>query len=632
MPTSQPEQTFRFGDFQLDVHGYELRSGGRAIRMERQPMDLLIMLVERRGQLVSREDIIERLWGKDVFVDVDTGVHTAIRKIRRALHDSPDAPAFIETVSGKGYRFIAPVETGAPSQPGSPSDTPPPEAAAPAQPARVASRRWRAGGLLAAAVAVGAIAWILLERAAPAGPVTIAVLPFEDLGVDPARAYLADGLTEEIITWLGQVDPARLSVVSRTSATLARRQATSLGEVGRALGADYLVETSIRAEGGRARITAKLTRARDQVQVWSQTYNRELTGMLGLQQELGAGIAEQIRFRLTPERSAALSRREPRVAEAYDEYLQGLTFANQRTLPTTRQAIQHYERATTLDPEYALAWSALAVTLGAGAINSDVPPLDVIPRVRDAAQHALAANPNLAEAHYARGYLDWMLEWHWPTAESMFRRALDLDPRNAWAHTMLAHLLSQMGRHNEALAETRRARELDPQNAITYALSSQVAFQARDYQAALDHASQAIALDPELWIGQMMRGQAYEQSGQPDQALSALAIAERFSGGNSKPVSLRGYLLARSGRRDQALEVLGALQARSDQRYVPPYALALVHAGLGNRDAVFESLGRALEVRDVHLIYLPVDPKWDAYRSDQRFDALLERAGFKSTK
>jgi TolB-like protein/DNA-binding winged helix-turn-helix (wHTH) protein/Flp pilus assembly protein TadD len=623
----------RFGAFELDVAGYELRSGGRAIRMERQPMDLLILLVERRGQLVSREDIIDRLWGKDVFVDVETGVHTAIRKIRRALQDSPEAPVFIETVPGKGYRFVAPVEIDAPSfasvVPEPPPVTAPASATVPhTKPAR--SHRSRYLALALVGLAVGALAWILAGPTSRPSPVTIAVLPFENLGAETDRAYLADGLTEEIIAWLGQVDPNRLTVVSRTSATLARRQATSLTEIGQALGADYLVETSIRAEGDRARITATLTRARDQVQVWSQVYDRELTGLLGLQQELGTAIAEQIRFRLTPEKFEALSRREPRVAAAYDEYLRGVTFANQRTPPTTQKAIEHYERATALDPKYALAWSGLAITLGAGALNSDVPPLDVIPRVREAARHAVAANPTLAESQYALGYLDWVLEWHWPSAEARFRRALDLDPRNAFAHTMLAHLLSQMGRHNEALAEARRARELDPQNALIYALSSQVAFQARDFKAAADHASQAIALVPELWIGQMMRGQAYEQSGETDLALNALAIAERFSGGNSKPVSLRGYILARTGRRDQARELLAGLEARSREHYVPPYAMALVHAGLGDRDAVFEWLTRALEVRDAHLIYLPADPKWDAYRSDPQFDALVKRCAFDS--
>jgi TolB-like protein/DNA-binding winged helix-turn-helix (wHTH) protein/Flp pilus assembly protein TadD len=649
MLISNPGERLRFRDFELDVAGYELRGGGRPIRLERQPMDLLIMLVERRGQLVPREDIVDRLWGKDVFVDVDTGVHTAVRKIRRALRDSPEEPTFIETVSGKGYRFIAPVEVVAPAravpaqpQPAelqhpddsageaaAPQTTPYTEsdAVVPSTP-RTAKRVLIGIGLLVVAIAIGVITWILVGRDAPAGRVNIAVLPFENLGVDPDRAYLADGLTEEIIAWLGQVDPERLSVVSRTSATLAKREARSLAELGRQLRADYLLESSIRAESGRVRITTELIRARDQVQVWSQVYTRELVSMLGLQQELGAAIAEQIRFRLSPERFQALARREPRVAAAYDEYLRGLTFANQRTPATTRKAIEHYERATALDPEYALAWAALAAAHSSSPFNSDVAPLEVRSVVRDAARKAIRANPDLAEAQYALGYLNWALEWDWPAAETAFRRAIDLDPRYVWAHMSLGHALSQSGRHSEALAAMRRARELDPQYAMTYALSSQVAFQARDYQAAVDHASQAIALDQEFWIGHIMRGQAYEQSGRPELALDAFAIAARFSGDNSKALALSGYVLATTGHSDKARDVLAALDTLSRKRYVPPFAQALVYAGLGERDAVFEWLNRAFDVHDVHLIYLPVDPKWDPYRSDPRFDALLMRCGF----
>jgi TolB-like protein/DNA-binding winged helix-turn-helix (wHTH) protein/Flp pilus assembly protein TadD len=643
---SNPRETLHFGDFELDVAGYELRGSGRPIRLERQPMDLLIMLVERRGELVSREDIIDRLWGKGVFVDVDTGVHTAVRKIRRALRDSSDEPAFVETVSGKGYRFIAPVQVvaAAPATIQAAPFEPPPDTSAQEtthvphesathirSPLPTTKHGPVAIGLLVVAIVIGLVTWTLLTREAQSSRVTIAVLPFESLGGDLDRAYLAEGLTEEITAWLGQADPERLGVVSRTSAMVAKRANKSLAEIGRELGADYLLESSIRNESGRARITARLVRAGDQVQVWSQAYNRELTSMLGLQQELGAAIAEQIRFRLSPERFQALARREPRVAAAYDQYLRGLTFANQRTPPTTQKAIEHYERATTLDPEYALAWSALADAQSASPFNSDVAPLEVRSRARDAAGRAVRANPDLAEAQYALGYLNWSLEWDWPAAEIAFRRAIDLDPRHAWGHMSLGHLLSQLGRHSEALAEMRRARELDPQNAMTYALSSQVAFQARDYPAALDHASQAIALDQEFWIGHVMRGQAEERSGQSALALEALDVAARFSGGNSKALALRGYILAKDGRRDEAREALTTLEALSRRRYVPPYAMALVHAGLGDRDAVFTWLDRAFEARDVHLVYLTVDPKWDPYRTDPRFDALLTRCDFTGT-
>jgi TolB-like protein/DNA-binding winged helix-turn-helix (wHTH) protein/Flp pilus assembly protein TadD len=644
MLMSEPRETLRFGDCELDVAAYELRRDGRPVRLERQPMDLLIMLVERRGLLVTRADIIERLWGKDVFVDVETGVHTAVRKIRQALRDSPEHPSFVETVSGKGYRFIASVQVvGAQpddSQPAAPPDpTPAPLPEPAAAPVPVASDAVRSGGnrLTAARAGIGllamaaAIAWAAFGVERVPSAVRIAVLPFENLSGDPGRDYLADGLTEETIASLGQVDSDRLSVVGRTTVMSYQGAARSVAEIGRELDADYLLESSIRAEGDLLRITAKLIRARDQVQVWSQTYNREPTSMLGLQQELSAAIAEQIRFRLSAASVDALARRETKNPAAYDLYLRGLNFANQRTPATTDKAIEHFRQATQLDPDYALAWSGLAEAYTGSLLNSDFPPLEVTSEALDAAARAVRADAALSEAQFVSGYANWILTWNWRAAETELRRAVDLDPRNVRAHTVLGHVLSQMGRHAEALASMRRARELDPLSAQAYAMSSQVAFQARDYPAALDFASQAIALSPEFWIGHIMRGQALAEVEQHEAALDALAIANRFSGGNSKAVSLQGYVLGRAGRRQEAQQVLDTLEALARQRFVPPYAMALVHAGLGEREFVFAWLERAFAAHDTHLMYLTVDSKWDRYRNDARFEALLARCGFAAT-
>jgi TolB-like protein/DNA-binding winged helix-turn-helix (wHTH) protein/Flp pilus assembly protein TadD len=630
----------RFGAFELDVAAYELRRDGRPVRLERQPMDLLIMLVERRGLLVTRADIIERLWGKDVFVDVETGVHTAVRKIRQALRDAPEQPSFVETVSGKGYRFIAPVEV-VEAQPGTSSSPalPAPAPAPAATPASVAGDEVRSGrnrltaarvgmGLLATAAAAGVIVWALAGVDGPPSEVRLAVLPFENLSGDPDSDYLADGLTEETIASLGQVDPGRVGVVSRTSVMTYKGAGRSVAEIGRELGADYLLESSIRAENGRLRIAAKLIRVEDQVQVWSQLYNRDPTSLLGLQQELSAAIAEQIRFRLSPERAEAVARREPRNAAAYDLYLRGLNFANQRTPATTDQAIDHFRRATQLDPDYALAWSGLAEAYTGSLLNSDFPPLEVTAEALDAAGRAVRADAGLSEAQFVSGYANWILRWNWRAAEAELRQAVDLDPRNVRAHTVLGHALSQMGRHAEALPALRRARELDPLSAQAYAMSSQVAFQARDYPAALDFANQAIALAPEFWIGHIMRGQALVSLEQHQAALDALAVADRFSGGNSKAPGLQGYVLGRVGRRQEARQILDTLEALARKRFVPPYAMALVHAGLGERDLVFEWLDRAFDAHDIHLMYLTVDSKWDPYRNDRRFDALLARCGF----
>jgi tetratricopeptide (TPR) repeat protein len=313
---------------------------------------------------------------------------------------------------------------------------------------------------------------------------------------------------------------------------------------------------------------------------------------------------------------------------SYDLYLRGQNFANQRTPGTTKMAIDYFRRATRLDPGYALAWSGLAMADVASLLNGDAAARDVRPRAREAVTQAMRADPNRAESQHALGVMNWALEWDWRVAETAFRQAVAVDPSFASAHLMLGHVLSQMGRHAEAERATRRARDLDPLSAWAHAISSQVAFQARDYHAALEHARQAIVVDPEFWIGHMMLGQASEQLGRDAAALEALTAASRFSGHNSKPVSLRGYLLAKAGRAREARDLLTTLERVSRDRYVPPYALALVHAGLGEREEVFDALEKAVAEHDAHLVFLPVDPKWDTYRGDPRFAALLARCDF----
>jgi TolB-like protein len=294
-------QTLRFGQFQLNVSSYELRRRGRPVRLERQPMDLLILLVTHRGELISRADIIERLWNKDVLVDVDTGINTAIRKIRRALNDSPAAPSFIETVAGKGYRFIADVDVVRPAG-GDPS------------------------------------------------MVMVAVMPFANLTGDPEREHVADGLTDDTIAALSQLDPARLRVIGRTSAITFKDTRKSLAEIGRELNVQFVVEGSVRSEGRLLRTRCTLNRASDQVQLWSQSFDRELTSLLDVQRELSVAIADQVRLQLSPERLESIARRHTRDAAAYDFYLRGRRLWNQLTPASTRMAIEYYARATDIDP------------------------------------------------------------------------------------------------------------------------------------------------------------------------------------------------------------------------------------------------------------------------------------------
>jgi TolB-like protein/DNA-binding winged helix-turn-helix (wHTH) protein/Flp pilus assembly protein TadD len=629
MAVPEPKETVRFREFELDVAAYELRRNGRRVRLERQPMELLILLVGRRGQLVPRSEIVDALWPKDVFVDVENGVNTAIRKLRQALRDSPDAPTFIETVAGKGYRFVAPVEVAPDAAPSSPPPAPVDLPVQSEPPARRHGRLRFGSAALAAVALIGVVLlWGWKRPGEPSTRVTIAVLPFDNLNRDTGVDYLASGLTEDTIVSLGRIDPEHVAVIGRTSIVAYKGTTKSLAEIGRELGTDYLVESSLRAESSHVRITARLVRVRDQVQVWSDSFDRTTGSILGLQQEISAAIAEQIRTRLSPDRQRALAQRHTQNAEAYDLFLRGRHFLDQRTPEAMHSAIEAFQRATVADPAYSLAWANLALAYGSSPLNSDVDPRSVSARLREAAARAVAANPDLAEAQHALGQVDWAFEWDWPAAEVAFRRAIELDPSYSLVHLTLAHLLSQTGRHAEAEGFVRRARELDPLNPLSHALSSQVAFQAHDYAAALQHANRAIALDQQFWIGHQMRGQALEQLGNDDAALQALATAARLSGQNSKPISLTGYILARSGRTSGARDVLEALQMASRQRYVPPYALALVHAGLGDADVAFDWLQRAYDVRDVHLMFLTVDVKWDKFRKDPRFTDLLTRCGF----
>ena len=571
-----PSRAFRFGGFVLDVAAYELRRQGRSIRIEPRPMELLRLLVDRRGELVTRGEIVDSLWGLDVFIDIDTSVNTVIRKIRRALNDSADHSRFIQTVQGKGYRFIADVEA-----------------------------------------VTGAV---------------LAVLPFENLQGHAEQDYVADGLTEETIVGLGQIDPKRLSVIGRTSSMTYRRTSKTLNEIGRELGADYLLEGSVRSANGRFRISSKLIRVRDQVQVWTETYERESGDLLGLQAELGGAIARQIELRLSPQRTATIARRQTRNPEAFDYYLRGRHYYNQMTPASVARALDCFSRSTALDPAYALAWAGIADTYSSRLFNSDTRPSDVSEQARTAATQALNSGGNVAEAYTAVARIQFLFDWDWHGAEANLRHAVALDPSSAQSYWMLGHAISQQGRHAEALAAARRARELDPLDALTYSMSAQIAFSARDLEAAVRHAREALLAEPDFWVAYWQLGQAYEQMGRTGEALDALEEATRLSKGNSKPISVSVYTLALAGRISEARRLLTALECVSHERYVPPIALALAYAGLNDHERVFECLEKASVVRDVHLIYVVMDPKWDPLRRDERFQRLLRRCGLVGDK
>lgn len=575
------QRSYEFGGFRIDGGRRTLLRNGAQVSLTPKVFDTLLQLVLHNGEVLDKDELMRAVW-PDTVVE-ENNLSQNISTLRRVLGERRGENRYISTVPGRGYRFAA------------------------------------------AVVAAGADARPSRKKPALA---TIAVLPFENLGAGPEREYLADGLTEETIIALGRVGADDLSVIGRTSVMRYKHTTRSLAEIGRELEVAYLLESSLRAEGGHLRIASKLIRVKDQVQIWSASYDSEPSSLLAFQRELSIALAEQVRLRLSPERLDVLARRYTRNAEAYDLYLHGRYFWNQLTATTTRRAVEYYARATDLDPDYALAWSGLADAYSSSPVHGDAPPFLVWPRTREAVKRAFDAEPNLAESQTSLGFLKFWLDWDWPEAEAAYRRAVALDPGYALAHRMLGIVLSHMGRYEEALPAMARARELDPFYAMHHALSAQVAFAGRDYHAAVEFARQAVVVDPEFWIGQWQLAQVYAQVGENELALETLKKAGQLSGGNTKTIALRGYLFARMERVQEANEVLRTLEAIARERYVPPYMIALVHAGLGHHEAAVEWLERAYEARDVHLIFLPIDPKWDSFRNGARFTSLLRKCGF----
>lgn len=575
---SDPEpMVYEFEDFSLDAGKHLLSRAGERVPLTPKVFATLLLLIERKGQVLTKEELMAAIW-PDTIVE-ENNLNQNISALRRILGETPGEWRYIATVPGKGYRFL-------------------PEA-------RIISGRTYAEP----------------ER------VRIGVLPFENLGAGNDREYLADGLTEETIASLGQVDPEHIRVIGRRSVMSYKRSLKSLAEIGKELDANYLIESSLRAEGDRLRITAKLIRVHDQLQIWSACFDSEPKSMLAFQQELSIAIAEQVRLTLSPERLRALGRRQTQNAEAYHLYLHGRHFWQQLSPPTTRKAIEFFTRATNIDPHYALAWSGLADCYTAGPVNGDAEPHNFWPLARQAAKRALHAEPDLAEVQTSLGSLQFWLDWAWDAAEAAYRKAIELDPGYPLGHRMLGVVLSHKGRHDEARAAIRRARELDPLYVMHQSLSSQIAFAARDYAAAVQFARQAIVVDPGFWIAQVHLAQVCTELGEYETALAALSDAGKL-GVNSKVIALRGYVFARMSRTSDANEVLNTLLSISRERYIPPYAIALVHAGLGHHDLALQWLERCYSARDVHLIFLTIDPKWDSFRPDERFSRILERCGF----
>jgi tetratricopeptide (TPR) repeat protein len=373
-------------------------------------------------------------------------------------------------------------------------------------------------------------------------------------------------------------------------------------------------------------VTVKLIRVRDQARIWSENYDRLGTGVIQIQDELGNAIARQIRVELLPGEPS--QRKQTQMLDAYDPYLLGRHYWNQVTPSAIHKSIEYFQTAIKKDPSYALAFAGLADAYAILPIAAGAPPREMWPVARQAATEAIRLNPTLAEAQAAAGLIDFWLEWDWDRSAERLRRAIQLSPNYASAHRHYAHLLSNSGRHTEAIAEVSKARQLDPLSPITNAMAGQFLMYAGRHAEATEALDRAFATDPNFWVAHAVMGRIHDRSGKPGAAIQSLEKAYSASGGNPGTLSMKGYVLAKSGRVAEAEQIVRGLLESGKDRYVAPTHIALVYAGLGDREAALEWLVKGYEARDVGMVFLTVDPRWDDLRADPRFQELLKRCHF----
>jgi len=544
-------------------------------------MDVLILVAQAGGQLVSREEIIQRLWGKAAYVDTENGINTAVRKIRRALGEDPQSPEYIETVVGKGYRF-----------------------------------RYAAG------VAANPVR---VDHPEPPRPM-LAVLPFENLSGDAAEEYFSDGLTEETIARLGQMAPRTLGVIARTSAMAYKQTRKTVAQIGAELNVQYVLEGSVRRESERVRITAQLIRVQDQTHLWAQMFDTKVDSILGVHGEMAAAIAGHVQLRLTSQQQRSLERSGTNSVDAHDDYLHGLFHLARVTPPELQRALGYFRRATERDPAYTLAYLGIADAVTRLPITSDVPAGEVREIAQSAILKALELDSDSAEARASDAGVKFWLEWDYTGAIASARRAIELNPNHALAHFYLAHTLSNIGEHTEALAEIRRALALDPFSLLTNAMYGQFLYHAGRDAESVEQLGKTLALESRFWVAQICLAKTYERLGRYADALECCRNAWASSGGNTEALSIAGYVHAVTGERAQAEQRIHELVTRRKEHYVPSYNIALVCAGLRDLDSAVHWLELALADRDVHMNFLR-DHKWSVLRCRREFRSIMQRVG-----
>jgi len=626
----ETQRFYSFQQFRVDAAKRLLFRGDRRIPVSPKVFDTLLVLVENSGRVVEKDELMRLVW-PDTVVE-ENNLNQTISALRKALGEDPTQHRYIVTAPGRGYRFVGPVN-GSRVSAGAVSERQEDQAGRPSSTQRKPERHnlvllTLALVLILAAASVTYLAVWRHREATHTGLAAIrslAVLPLDNLSRDPAEDYFADGMTDELITELGQI--AALRVISRSSIMQYRGTHKSLPQIARELNVDAVVEGTILRSGDRVRITAQLIRAPIDKHLWARSYEGDLREVLALQENVAKDIAQQIRAQLTPQEHAKLNNARVVNPAAYEAYLRGNYLADKRTAEGLTKAIEYFEEAIRDDPNWAPAFTGLADVYVVLSEYKSVPARESHAKARVAARRAVELDDSLAEAHTELANLAGTEDYDWRGAEREFRRALELNPGNATAHYFHAMNLMSMGHWEEASAEMERARELDPLSIIINANVGLVYYYARQPDRAIEAERKALELDPNTAFIYEYLGLAYLQKGMYHEAIGHRQKAVGLSNGFPWYQAELAYSYAAAGNHAQAGRILTNLKSRSRRQYVSSYSLAVAYIGLGERDAALARLQKAYEDREDQVALLKIEPLFDSIHSDPRFQDLLRRIG-----
>lgn len=619
-----------FDVFELDPRAGELRKHGVKLRLQGQPLQILEILLNRAGDVVSRDELRAQIWTDDTFVDFDHSLHNAIARLREVLGDSADAPRYIETLPRRGYRFIAPVDGGGVPSPSVQTEQP---GQAPINRRLTQYPRLLATAFLSLLV-IGLTVWLVRTGAhsASAAPRlnSIAVLPLQNLSGDPSEEFFVDGMTDQLITDLAKLGSLR--VVSRTSVMPYKGTRKGLPEIARELNVDAVVEGSVVRSGPRVRVTAQLIKATTDQHLWADSYDGDRGDILKLQGEVADAIAEQVRAHLTPAQQALIRRAHIVNPDAYDAYLKGrFYFDNGFTKPESLEKAQRYfAESIQTDPNFAPAYAGLANTYVYSAFAGVLEKGRAYRSAQEALAKALELDDGVGEAHYTLAVLRWQFDWDWEAADREFNRTVALAPSYSCAHESRALFLAFMGRRDEALAEIAKIDQMD-YSAISAGVQAATYYELRDYPRLIEASKRALLVDAKDWSQHYNLGVGYESTGKLQEAILEYQKVIEMSGGSQGVVALAHAYFA-AGKKAEAEKILRDLERKElKETSASPYTLATIYASLGENDKAFAFLEKAYSEKSFEFSWsLKSDLLLDNLRPDPRFQSLLRRMALKS--